>query len=46
MLLGVIPMFRFEILRIFGGNRKNEENWKFWAKTSSYVAAYGTHATV
>ena len=29
MLLGVIPMFCF---RIFGGNRKNEETWKIWAK--------------
>ena len=28
MLLGVIPMFCFGILWIFGGNRKNEENWK------------------
>ena len=26
MILGVIPMFCFGILRIFGGNRKNEEN--------------------
>ena len=30
MLLGVIPMLCFEILRIFGGNRKKEENWKIW----------------
>ena len=29
---GVIPIFCFGILRIFGGNRKNEENWKIWAK--------------
>ena len=28
MLLGVIPMFCFGILRIFGANRKNEENGK------------------
>ena len=26
MLLGVIPMFCFGILRIFGGNRKKEKN--------------------
>ena len=38
MLLGVIPMFCFVILRIFGGNRKNEENWKIWEKMSSYAA--------
>ena len=25
-------MFCFGILRIFGGNRKKEENWKIWAK--------------
>ena len=25
-------MFCFGIFRIFGGNRKNEENWKIWAK--------------
>ena len=28
MLLGVIPLFSFGILRIFGGNHKREENWK------------------
>ena len=28
MLLGVIPIFCFEILRIFGGSHKKEENWK------------------
>ena len=32
MLLGVISMFCFGILRIFGGNRKNEENWEIWSK--------------
>ena len=25
-------MLYFRILRILGGNRKNEENWKIWAK--------------
>ena len=25
-------MFCFGILRIFGGNRKKEENWKIWVK--------------
>ena len=28
MLLGVIPMFCFGILRIYGGNRKKKESWK------------------
>ena len=32
MLLRVVPMFGFGILRIFRGNRKNEENWEIWAK--------------
>ena len=32
MLLGMIFMFCFGILRIFGVNRKKEENWKIWAK--------------
>ena len=32
MLLGVISMFCFEILRIFGGNLKKEENWKILTK--------------
>ena len=32
MLLGVISMFCFGILRIFGANSKKEENWKIWAK--------------
>ena len=27
-------MFCFGILRIFGGNFKNEENWKIWALSS------------
>ena len=39
MLLGVIPMFCFVILRIFGGNRKKEKNWKIWEKMGSYAAA-------
>ena len=39
MLLGVIPIFSFEILRIYGGNRKKEENWKIWEKMGSYTAA-------
>ena len=33
MLLGVIPMFCFRILRIFGANRKMEENWKSGQKS-------------
>ena len=37
MLLGLIPMFCFGILRNYGGNRKNEENWKIWALSGSYV---------
>ena len=32
MLLGVISMFCFEILRIFGENLKKEENWKILTK--------------
>ena len=36
MLLGVIPMFFFSILGIFGENRKKEENWKIWGKSGSY----------
>ena len=37
MLLGMIPMFCFGILRIFGENRKKEENWKSGQKSGSYA---------
>ena len=42
MLWGVIPMFCFGILRIFGGNRKNEEYWKILA----FSGHLQTHAVV
>ena len=44
MLLGVIPMFCFGILKIYGGNRKKKENRKILALSGSYAAALGTHA--
>ena len=39
MLLGVIPMFCFEIWGDFGGNRKKRKTGKILAFTGSYVAA-------
>ena len=39
MLLGVIPMFCFEILRIFGENRKKEKLEKIWHFSGFYAAA-------
>ena len=39
MLLGVIPMFCFLVLRIFGGNRKSAKRRKTGQKLGSYVAA-------
>ena len=40
MLLGVIPMFCFEILRIFGENKKkNEKLEKIWHFSGFYAAA-------
>ena len=43
MLLGVIPMFCFEIFRIFGENCKNEKLENL-AISGSYAATEGTHA--
>ena len=39
MLLGVILMFTFVVLRIFGGNRKSAKRSKTGQISGSYTAA-------
>ena len=39
MLLGVIPMFCFEILSDFGGNRKKSKKLENLGISGSYAAA-------